>query len=148
MLYISFNISWSLIINGFKNVLNTVRPVTSIKQTPVLKGHNFLVLLLKISYELYLFQEVTCLIRPLFLCPKGDLWIQVRLYISFNISWLLIINELLKCLQWYRYLTYDVFICLHKVIFRFWRISIKRSKFILFILYGFIYMYIPTSLIC
>jgi hypothetical protein len=30
--------------------------------------------------------EVTCLIRPLFLCPKGDLLIQVWLYIYFNIN--------------------------------------------------------------
>ena len=40
------------------NLINTVKPshvVTSIKQSPVLKGHHFLVLLLKYLYELNLF---------------------------------------------------------------------------------------------
>ena len=40
----------------------TVKPaheVISIKQSPVLKGHLFLVQSLEISYELNLFQEVT-----------------------------------------------------------------------------------------
>jgi len=49
--------------------------VTSIKQSPVLKGHLFLVPSWEISYELNLFQEVTYLIRPL--CLKGGLLIQV-----------------------------------------------------------------------
>jgi hypothetical protein len=38
--------------------MNTVKPVhvvTSIKQSPVLKGHYFIYLLLKTSYELNLF---------------------------------------------------------------------------------------------
>jgi hypothetical protein len=48
--------------------------VTSIKQSPVLKGHICLVLSYKVSYEL---NEVTCFIRPHFLCPKGDLLIQI-----------------------------------------------------------------------
>jgi hypothetical protein len=79
--------------------------VTSIKQTLVLKGHPFLVLSLEyfiwieslikrhlclvlsqnISYELNLFYKITCLIRPLFLCPKGDLLMQVWLYYRPNI---------------------------------------------------------------
>jgi len=46
----------------------------------VLQGHPFLVLSYKIWY-LSLFIEVTCLIRPLLLCLKGDRWIQVWLYI-------------------------------------------------------------------
>ena len=54
----------------------------SIKQSPVLKGHIFLVLSQKILYELNLFQEVTCLISPLFLCPTGDLLIHGWLYIG------------------------------------------------------------------
>ena len=49
-------------------------------QSPVLKGHLFLVLSQNVSYKLNLFQEVTCLRRPHFLCPKGDLLIQVLLY--------------------------------------------------------------------
>ena len=51
--------------------------VTYIKQSPVLKGHICLVLSYKVSYELNLFYEVTCFIRPHFLCPKGDLLIQI-----------------------------------------------------------------------
>jgi hypothetical protein len=39
-------------------------------QSPVLKGHLFLVVSYKISYELNLFLEVTCLIRPLFFVLK------------------------------------------------------------------------------
>ena len=38
-------------------------------QSPVLKGHPFLVLSQKISNEFDLFQEVTCLKRPLFSSP-------------------------------------------------------------------------------
>jgi hypothetical protein len=56
-------------------LLSTVVPahvVTIIKQSLVLKGHLFLVLSWKISYE----------IRPLSLCPNGDLLIQVWLYFS------------------------------------------------------------------
>jgi len=56
----------------------TVKPahaVTSIKQSPVLQCHIFLSQ--KVSYELNLFHEVTCLIKPSFLCHKGDLLIQV-----------------------------------------------------------------------
>ena len=45
--------------NGtMKHVLKTIKPVdavTSIKQSPVLKGHLFLILLQKISYEFNLF---------------------------------------------------------------------------------------------
>ena len=54
-------------------VLNTVKAayeVTSIKQSPVLKGHIFLVLSQKISYELDLFYEVTCLKRSFFLFQR------------------------------------------------------------------------------
>ena len=51
--------------------------VTSTKQSHVLKSHLFHVLSQKSSYEFNLFEEVTCLKRPLFLCPKGDLLIQV-----------------------------------------------------------------------
>ena len=47
--------------------------VTSIKQSPVLKGHLILILSQKILFELNIFQKVICLIRPLCLCPKGDL---------------------------------------------------------------------------
>ena len=42
----------------FRKIIYTVKPVhavTSIKQSPVLKGHHFLVLSQKISYELNLF---------------------------------------------------------------------------------------------
>jgi hypothetical protein len=38
--------------------------------------------------ELNLFSEVTCLIRPFFLCPNGDLLILVLLYLLFNQSFL------------------------------------------------------------
>ena len=38
--------------------------------SPVLKRHLLLVLSYKISYELNLFEEVTCLIRPFFFVPK------------------------------------------------------------------------------
>ena len=61
--------------SGALKYSQTCHVVTSIKQSPVLKGHLFLVLSLKISYELNLFLEVTCLRRPI--CPKGDLLIQV-----------------------------------------------------------------------
>ena len=44
--------------------------VTSIKQSPVLKGHFLFDLSWKFSYELNFFLEVTCLMRPLFLFPK------------------------------------------------------------------------------
>ena len=57
-----------------KKLTNTVKPVhavTSIKQSSALKGHLVPVMSYKISYELNLFLEVTCLIRPLSLCPKG-----------------------------------------------------------------------------
>ena len=49
--------------------------VTSIKQSPVL-NHNFLALSLENSIQIEPLQDVTCLIMPLFLCPKGDLIIQ------------------------------------------------------------------------
>jgi hypothetical protein len=64
------------LIQAITQLEYTVKPVhvvTSIKQSPVLKGHPFLVLSLNNSYEYNLFLEVTCLIRSLFLCPKGDL---------------------------------------------------------------------------
>jgi hypothetical protein len=52
-----------------------------IKQSPALKGHICVDFSQKISYKLNLLYRVTCLIRPLFLCPKGDLLIHVWLYI-------------------------------------------------------------------
>jgi hypothetical protein len=64
----------------FWHTLKHTYVVTYIKQSPVLKGHLFLFLSYKKSYELNLFQEVICLIRPCFLCPKCDLLIQVWLY--------------------------------------------------------------------
>ena len=48
--------------------IHTVKPVhevTSIKQSPVVEGHLFLVQSLNISYESNLFKEVTCLKRSL-----------------------------------------------------------------------------------
>ena len=62
--------------------INTLYPqiITSIKQSPVLKVIFFLVLWWKISYRLNLFYEFTCIKRPLFLCPNGDLSIQMWLY--------------------------------------------------------------------
>ena len=59
--------------------------VTSIKKSPVLKGHLFLFLSKTISYELNLISHVTSLTRPIFLCPKGNLLIQVWLYIFLEI---------------------------------------------------------------
>ena len=67
-------------MNMDANCTDTVKPsnvVTFIKQSPVLKGHLFLVLSEQIVYELNLFEEVTCLIKPPFLGHKGDLLIQV-----------------------------------------------------------------------
>ena len=60
--------------------------VNSIKQSPVLKGHLSLVLPLTILYDLSLFQKNTCLKRPLGLRPKGDLLIQVWLFIANYLS--------------------------------------------------------------
>ena len=60
--------------------VKTAHKVTFIKQSPVSKGHHFLVLSSKISYELNLFWEITCLKKSIFLCLKGDLLIQVWLY--------------------------------------------------------------------
>ena len=70
------------------NNLYIVKPahaVTSIEQSPVLKGDFFLVLSQKISYELNLFLQVICLIRPPFICPKRDLLIQVGLHLFYSI---------------------------------------------------------------
>jgi hypothetical protein len=59
---ILFFIWWThnVIITSWIYTVNPANVVTSIKQSPVLKG--------QISYGLNLFQEVTCPIRPLFLC--------------------------------------------------------------------------------
>ena len=57
--------------------VKSAQTVISIKQSPVLKDHLFLVLSFKVSYVLNLFKEFTCLKRPQFLCPEGDLLIQV-----------------------------------------------------------------------
>ena len=53
--------------------VKSVQAVTSIKQSPVFKSHMLPVLSHTISYELNLFNGVTCLRRSLFLCPKGSL---------------------------------------------------------------------------
>jgi len=74
-------IVYSLGDNNLK-IQITVKPdhvVTSIKQSPILKGHLFLVMSLKVSCELNLFSEVICLKRPLFHCPYGDLLIRAWL---------------------------------------------------------------------
>ena len=53
--------------------VKSVHAVTSIKQSPVFKSHMLPVLSYTISYELNLFNEVTCLRRSLFLCLKGNI---------------------------------------------------------------------------
>ena len=60
-----------LLISLNSYIIEATRAVTSIKQTPALKYHLFL-LLSKMPYELNLFYDVTCLIRSVFLCPEGD----------------------------------------------------------------------------
>ena len=60
-----------LLISLNSYIIEPTRAVTSIKQTPALKCYLFL-LLSKMTYELNLFLDVTCLIRPVFLCPEDD----------------------------------------------------------------------------
>ena len=78
-----------LITNSFTKAgskINTVKhahAVTSIKQSPVLKGHPFLALSWKIWNS---FKRSTGLKRPPFLCLKGDLLIEVWLYINKTVS--------------------------------------------------------------
>ena len=74
---------FNIIFKFIRFFLPTVKPaqaVTSIKQSPVSKGNPFLVLSQKIPYELNLFQEITCLKKPVFLCPNGDVLIQAGLH--------------------------------------------------------------------
>jgi len=56
---------------------NLPKRSTSIKRSPVLKGHTFPLPSYNISYELNLFKEVTGLKWPLVRCLKSDLLIQV-----------------------------------------------------------------------
>ena len=55
-----------------RNTVKSVHVVTPIKQSPVLRGHLYLVMSYTITYEWNLFSKVTCLIRPHFICPR--LW--------------------------------------------------------------------------
>jgi hypothetical protein len=63
--------------NTYPKYLYIVKPVhvvTSIQQSLVFKGH----LLLSCHRKFHMnFEVVTCLIRPPFICAKGDLFIQV-----------------------------------------------------------------------
>ena len=75
--------------------------VTSVK--PAHQGHLYYAV---ISYELNLFQEVTCLKRPLLLWPKGNLLIQVWLFyfstIKFHLPPISIRGFVWYC-HWYLY---------------------------------------------
>jgi hypothetical protein len=80
-----------------RNTVKLVHAVTSIKQSPVLIGHLFLVLLWKISYKLNLSWEVTRLIRPLFLFPKSDLliqvWQKIKIFTEWLVGWFMVFND-------------------------------------------------------
>ena len=83
-----YNISlWKL--SSVYRYLYTVKPanaVTSIKQSPVLKGHFFLVQSLRNSYKFNLLRDRLSY-KAIFICPKGDLLIQVWRYDNYIMLW-------------------------------------------------------------
>ena len=67
----------STFIMGFHCGISTISNQQYYSQTGSLLSHFLSHFFLVLSYELNLFKEVTCLKWPHFLCPKGDLLIQV-----------------------------------------------------------------------
>lgn len=76
---INNNIDFALYRPNQNILVKPTQVVTSIKQTPVSKGHIFLTYHRKFNLNLSSFYKKSCLKRPLLLCPQGVLLIQAWL---------------------------------------------------------------------